>query len=178
MNKRHERAFVIFLAFIINAFWLLSFFNPYVKITKFEILLFAAVSNVFVAILYYVSSYFKKFGIENNKPIDLALDLSAKKKGYAMMNCPHCGKRTISWTHSMKMAQTCGECGRKFKGIISRKIYVGLHVFMFFMLFIATYFGYFKSADKMMVTILYLTGLMPITYYISKPKKLEEVYII
>jgi len=176
LNKKYERAFIIFLIFIINVFWLVSFFNPYIKISKFEILLFAALSNVFLAIVYYVSSYFKKFGIENNKPIDLRLDLASKKKGHTIMNCPHCLKKTISWTHSIKMAQTCGECGRKFKGIISRKIYIGLHVFMFFMLFLATYFGYFKGAGKVTVTILYLIGLLPITYYISKPKKLEEVF--
>ena len=113
--------------------------------------------------------------MDNNRPIDLNLNLSSKKKGYTIMPCPHCHKKTISWTHSIKLAQTCGECGKKFKGIISRKIYVGLHVFMFFMLFLATYFGYFRGADKVTVTIIYLIGLMPITYYISKPKKLEEI---
>lgn len=81
-----------------------------------QIVCFALINLMFVGIAF-LPKLLKKLKAEDQlETKDFHYTEANAKKG--VMKCPGCGKRTISKFGVLHVAQTCGECGRKYKLVV------------------------------------------------------------
>lgn len=78
-----------------------------------DIICFSVLNLMFLGI-YLFPKYAKKRGIPMRFDEDMNLKSQPiERKG--ILECPACGRRTISQVHVFAAPQTCGECGKKFR---------------------------------------------------------------
>lgn len=128
---------------------------------------------ILITLLFYFISKIEKIFKYFNWEYRLDGDLKLKhKKAFGIVQCLNCSMHTISWVHLTKSIQTCSECSKKYKAIIStpRKIVSYLLILTPIGLFIRSFF--FPAINHVPLLFLIFLGA---AIFINIPGKIEEV---
>ncbi|AYF44170.1 hypothetical protein BALOs_1163 [Halobacteriovorax sp. BALOs_7] len=131
-------------------------------------------------ITYCLKKFINERAKEKSMDIEMTLDGDLKMtepalKDFNIRPCPSCGKRTISWMHAIKKPQTCGNCTRRFVGVIPES----KNRFCFCLAMISILVGVFllsiQSVSSKISFLVAIVGLLIFFLYRLWPKKLVEV---
>lgn len=96
---------------------LLLLIIPDSKVGPLELLICFGLLNLMFVGIALLPKLFKKLKAEDQLEVkDLRQTEANAKRG--ALKCPGCGKKTISQFGILHVAQTCGECGQKYKLVI------------------------------------------------------------
>lgn len=172
-TKRREKRFVVIIGVLLLLF--VSQIPARRKLEPYEYLIIYSILIGLFFLIYKLRDIFEKLGI----PIDLDGDLKMKEepryKDYSILACPNCRKRTISWMHVIKEAQTCGACGKRYKGVIPVKTdraFLALSIITFC---VGGYLLTCPCISKVLSILVALSGFVIYIIYRLRPKELVEV---
>lgn len=171
--KRREKITVVLFGMLVNI-CLVYFTKDKLSSRGLNLYLALLPVNLMFLAFYFLPGFFKKFNIENRLDGDLVLK-ETFKKDFNIINCPYCRKRTISWMHALKEPQTCGECSKKSKAIISKKVNLALGVLTFVTFFFGLIFLSKGLVSKPIGLLIMLSGFLIQSFYRLKPKSLIQV---
>lgn len=171
-QKKREKVLVISLAVFANLLFISGIINS--KNTYAVKFLTFIPLNLLFYFIYKSGDWLKKLNIETRLDGNLNLKKSSSKN-YGIINCPSCNNKTISYRHSIREAQTCGECGKSFKAKISKTVETLLALLMVITFFLGFYLSTKCGFNGFINLTVMLSGFIVYFFYHLKPKKLLAV---
>ena len=174
--KTRIKSFVVSGCVIANIVMLFAFVNRTEAPLRFGEILALFVLNLLFYFMYRIANSLKSVDIQSNLNLNSDLKLKEVKNGrLGLRVCPGCGAKTISQAHALRVAQTCGECGRRYRASGWKHTPTLVGFIFLIVLFTLLYLVEAQTLNREQAKWSVIVSLLAMFVILLRPRKLIEV---